>query len=63
MFTVGYIYMFLAGNVSLDYRNYPMFADTLCFRTPPFSPKYLFLASENMFFGKPLFSDPPFSPK
>jgi len=34
-----------------NYCNYPMFSDTLCFRTPPiFSPNHYFLASENMFF-------------
>ena len=39
-------------------RNYPMFSDTLCFRTPPiFHRNNNFLASENMFFGHPLFSD------
>jgi len=58
---------FRAREIQLQkmYRNYPMFLDTLCFRTPPiFHRNNYSLASENMIFGRSLFSDNSyFSPK
>jgi len=47
------------------YRNYRMFSDTLCLRTPPiFHRDNNYLASVNMFFETLCFRTPPiFSPK
>jgi len=55
-----HLHVLLARNVSSDNRDNPMFADTLCFRTPAFFTDIIILASENMFFGHPLFSDTPY---
>jgi len=43
------------------YRNYSMFSDILCFRTPPIFHRnnYFLDAQKHVFFGHPLFSDTP----
>ena len=47
-------------NKKYKYRKYPMFSDTLCFRTPPiFHRNNYFLAFENMFLDTLCFRTPP----
>jgi len=45
-------------NQRSNYRNYPMFSDTLCFRTPPiFYRNNYVLDAQKHVFRTPLFSD------
>ena len=57
--TVVYMWIIMAS--IYNNRNYPMFSDTLYFRTPPiFHRNNYFLASKNMFFSDTLcFRTPP----
>jgi len=53
------VFIFTWLMFKMAYRNYPMFSDTLCFRTPPyfFTEIIIFLTSENIHFGHTMFSD------